>query len=263
MGRRHHLRRHLSRVRLRRVRPGAVLPTRLVGWRVSPTLRTDLAMDALEHAIWSRTRDGHDLTNLVHHSDHGSQHSAIRYAERLKDAGIEASVGTVGDSFDCSRRGAEQTLQERTDLAARPLDRPGRRGVRHPGVGRLARQPPPPLLLRVRPTRRVRARTYYAENTPAGINRPGTTRPPLNTGRSSPDLTTFCRLDDLGLSLTGCPSWTGGSRLDHQHFPSSGGHFRVTPRPPTPPTTADQGSRVRSNPSAILGWNPRAPLIVA
>lgn len=73
---------------------------RIVGWRVSPTLRTDLALDALEHAIWSRTRDGHDLTNLVHHSDHGSQYLAIRYTERLKDAGIEASVGTVGDSFD-------------------------------------------------------------------------------------------------------------------------------------------------------------------
>jgi putative transposase len=73
---------------------------RIVGWRVSSTLRTDLALDALEHAIWSRTRDGHDLHNLVHHSDHGSQYLAIRYTERLKDAGIEASVGSVGDSFD-------------------------------------------------------------------------------------------------------------------------------------------------------------------
>lgn len=73
---------------------------RIVGWRVAPTLRTDLALDALEHAIWQRTRAGHSLTELIHHSDHGSQYLAIRYTERLKDARIEASVGSVGDSFD-------------------------------------------------------------------------------------------------------------------------------------------------------------------
>jgi len=45
---------------------------RIVGWRVSSTLRTDLALDALEQAIWQRRRDGHQLDQLVHHSDHGS-----------------------------------------------------------------------------------------------------------------------------------------------------------------------------------------------
>lgn len=73
---------------------------RIVGWRVSASLRTDLALDALEQAIWQRRRAGHEMENLVHHSDHGSQYLAIAYTQRLKEAGIEASVGSVGDSYD-------------------------------------------------------------------------------------------------------------------------------------------------------------------
>jgi len=57
---------------------------RIVGWRVSSTLRTDLALDALEHAIWQRQRDGHHLDQLVHHSDHGCQYLSIAYTERLQ-----------------------------------------------------------------------------------------------------------------------------------------------------------------------------------
>ncbi|MTB70901.1 IS3 family transposase [Arsenicicoccus sp. MKL-02] len=74
---------------------------RIVGWRVANHLRTDLALDALEQAIWSRRQDGEaTLDALVHHSDHGVQYCAIAYTERLEQAGIEASVGSVGDSFD-------------------------------------------------------------------------------------------------------------------------------------------------------------------
>lgn len=73
---------------------------RIVGWRASTSLRTDLALDALEQAIWSRQRQDRDLSNLVHHSDRGVQYLAIRYTERLADAGIEASVGSKGDSYD-------------------------------------------------------------------------------------------------------------------------------------------------------------------
>lgn len=73
---------------------------RIVGWRVANTLRTDLALDALEHALWARRRDNSDLTGLVHHSDRGAQYLAIRYTERLAQAGIEASVGSTGDSYD-------------------------------------------------------------------------------------------------------------------------------------------------------------------
>ena len=68
----------------------------IVGWRVSGSLRTDLALDALEQAIWARA----DTDGLVHHSDRGGQYLSIRYTERLIEAGMEPSVGTVGDSYD-------------------------------------------------------------------------------------------------------------------------------------------------------------------
>jgi putative transposase len=71
---------------------------RIVGWRVSSSLRTDLALDALEMAIWSR--GDRDLAGLVHHSDRGVQYLAIRYTERLADAGVVNSVGSRGDSYD-------------------------------------------------------------------------------------------------------------------------------------------------------------------
>ncbi len=74
-----------------------VFSRRIVGWRVSNTLRADLALDALEMAIWSR---GGDLDGLVHHSDRGVQYLAIRYTERLAAEGAVTSVGSVGDSFD-------------------------------------------------------------------------------------------------------------------------------------------------------------------
>ncbi len=73
---------------------------RIVGWRVSNSLRTDLALDALEHALWERGRHKHDTSQLVHHSDKGSQYVSIRYTERLAEAGIEPSVGSTGDSYD-------------------------------------------------------------------------------------------------------------------------------------------------------------------
>ena len=68
----------------------------VVGWRVSRSLRSDLALDALEQALYSRqvTED------LVHHSDRGVQYLSIKYTERLAAAGIESSVGSVGDSYD-------------------------------------------------------------------------------------------------------------------------------------------------------------------
>ena len=69
----------------------------IVGWRVSRSLRTDLALDALEQALHAR-RDRDE--SLVHHSDRGSQYLSIRYTERLAEAGLEASVGSVGDSYD-------------------------------------------------------------------------------------------------------------------------------------------------------------------
>ena len=71
---------------------------RIVGWQISNSLRSDLALDALEQAITERL--GEDGEQLIHHSDRGSQYLSIRYTERLALAGIEPSVGSRGDSYD-------------------------------------------------------------------------------------------------------------------------------------------------------------------
>jgi putative transposase len=77
-----------------------VCSRRVVGWQLSTSLRTDLALDALNMGLWTRAHDGHDTSALVHHSDKGVQYLAIRYTERLAEAGIVASVGSTGDSYD-------------------------------------------------------------------------------------------------------------------------------------------------------------------
>jgi putative transposase len=64
-------------------------------------LCTSLVLDALEQAVWARAREGvADLTGLIHHSDRGSQYTSIAFTERLIDAGVDSSVGSVGDAYD-------------------------------------------------------------------------------------------------------------------------------------------------------------------
>jgi putative transposase len=75
-----------------------VFARRIVGWRVSSSMRTDFVLDALEQALYARQADRDDT--LIHHSDRGSQYVSIRYSERLAEAGIEPSVGSKGDSYD-------------------------------------------------------------------------------------------------------------------------------------------------------------------
>jgi putative transposase len=70
---------------------------RIVGWRVAANMRTDMVLDALEMARWSR---GTHLEGLVAHSDAGSQFTSVRYGERLAELGAAPSIGSVGDSFD-------------------------------------------------------------------------------------------------------------------------------------------------------------------
>jgi transposase InsO family protein len=71
---------------------------RIVGWRVSASMRTDFVLDALEQAVYERA--GADLDGLVHHSDRGTQYLSMRYTHRLLDAGIAPSVGSTGDAYD-------------------------------------------------------------------------------------------------------------------------------------------------------------------
>ena len=113
----------------------------IVGWRASTSLRTDLPLDALEQAIWARL-DG-DPIGLIHHSDRGSQYLSIRYTERLQHAGIEPSVGRVGDSYDNAlaesiiglyktevirHRGPWKGLDNVEYVTLRPASRPGGSG---------------------------------------------------------------------------------------------------------------------------------------
>ena len=74
---------------------------RILGWRAATSMRTSLVLDALEQALWARSRDGHSsLAGLVHHTDAGSQDISIAFTERLAAAGAQPSVGTVGDAYD-------------------------------------------------------------------------------------------------------------------------------------------------------------------
>jgi putative transposase len=75
-----------------------VFARRIVGWRASSSARTDFVLDALEQALYARKPVGPD--RLIHHSDRGVQYVSIRYTERLAEAGLEPSVGSVGDSYD-------------------------------------------------------------------------------------------------------------------------------------------------------------------
>ena len=75
-----------------------VFVRRIVGWRTSTSMKTQFVLDALEQAIWQRKTP--DNKDLVHHSDRGSQYLSIKYTERLAEAEIDLSVGTVGDAYD-------------------------------------------------------------------------------------------------------------------------------------------------------------------
>ncbi len=74
---------------------------RIVGWRCTTAMTTPLVLDAIEQAIWARQREGvTDLTGLVHHNDRGSQYTSVAFTDRLVAAGIDASVGATGSSYD-------------------------------------------------------------------------------------------------------------------------------------------------------------------
>lgn len=74
---------------------------RILGWRAGTSMKASLMLDALEQAVWTRSRDGvTDLSGLIHHHDAGSQNTSIAFTERLAEAGIDPSVGLVGDAYD-------------------------------------------------------------------------------------------------------------------------------------------------------------------
>lgn len=76
---------------------------RILGWKVSTSMTTDLVLDAINQAIFTRKREGvKDLTGLIHHNDAGSRYTSVRFTERLLEEGIDPSIGVVGDAHDNS-----------------------------------------------------------------------------------------------------------------------------------------------------------------
>lgn len=73
---------------------------RIIGWRSSTSMTAQLVLDALEHAVWTRTREGRDVTGVIAHHDHGSQYTSVAYSERLAADDIRPSMGAVGSSYD-------------------------------------------------------------------------------------------------------------------------------------------------------------------
>lgn len=134
---------------------------RIVGWRVSSSMRTDFVLDALEQALYARQpeRDG----SLICHSDRGSQYVSIRYSERLAEAGIEPSVGSKGDSYDLRLgRDHQWALQGRVDPSPDAVENQGSGGVRNAGMGVLVQQPSPARAYRVHPAGRGRGKLLPA-----------------------------------------------------------------------------------------------------
>jgi putative transposase len=84
---------------------------RILGWQVAGNLRSDLALDALEMAIWARRHESVDA--LIHHSDRGVQYTSIRYTERLAEAKAVRSVGSKGDSYDNAAAESLNSLYKR------------------------------------------------------------------------------------------------------------------------------------------------------
>ena len=117
-----------------------VFARRIVGWRVSTSLRTDFVLDALEQAIYDRRGDG--AGDLVHHSDRGTQYLSMRYTERLADAGIALSVGSRGDAYDNAlAENNHRSVQDGGDSTTRPVASHRRGRIRHARVGRLVQHP--------------------------------------------------------------------------------------------------------------------------
>ena len=116
-----------------------VFARRIVGWRVSTSLRTDFVLDALEQAIYDRRGDG--AGDLVHHSDRGTQYLSMRYTERLADAGIALSVESRRRVRQRPRRNNHRSVQDGGDSTTRPVASHRRGRIRHARVGRLVQHP--------------------------------------------------------------------------------------------------------------------------
>ena len=123
---------------------------KIVGWRVSNSTKTDFLLDTLEKTLHDR-RPVHKI-GLSNHSDRGGQYLFIRYTERLADAGIDPSVGSVGNSYDTALAETHQrSVQGRSHSPARTLENHGRCRMGDPQIGQLVQQPSPACINRIHP----------------------------------------------------------------------------------------------------------------
>ncbi len=177
----------------------------IVGWRAARSMKTDLPLDALDMALWHRGRAGHDVRGLIHHSDAGSQYTSIRYTDRLAEAGLQASIETVADSYDCHGRGRQRAVQDRARLLGRTLERRRRPRAGDPGLGRLVQPHQAALCPGLPPTSRSRERLLPSEHPHTATAR-GRARPVANPGRITSPCTMAAR------ETTGDPTVTISAR---------------------------------------------------
>jgi transposase InsO family protein len=159
---------------------------RIVGWRASRSLRSDLALDALEQAICARR----DIVGLAHHSDRGVQYLSIRYTERLAEAGIEPSVGSVGDSYDNAMAETVIGLYKTEVIYRRSVALVRSGGNGDARMGRLVQQPSVAPADRLRTAGRVRSGILRSARDSSHCGESHVTDSPGNPGR-------FTRCDRL------------------------------------------------------------------
>ena len=136
-----------------------VYSRRIIGWQTSTSLYTDLALHALEMAVWQRKRQGADLSGLVHHFNRGVQFRAIHYGQALSECDAATSVGSKGDSFlHCPDQGTQHAVQGQAHPQPGTLAGHRRRRPRHRRVGPLGGHHSPSLRYRYAYPRRPRSR---------------------------------------------------------------------------------------------------------
>ncbi len=155
---------------------------RVVGWQLSRSVRTNLGLNALEMGIWTRRRAGRDLGGLIHHSDKGVQYVAVRYTQRLAEAGAVTSVGSTGDSYDNALAEAFNSLFK-AELVRKqgPMEGYRRPRDRHRRVHRLVQPPTPARRDRPDPTGQARRHLLPAQHRD-DYRRRVSSEPPLNRG---------------------------------------------------------------------------------
>ena len=159
-----------------------VFARRIVGWRVSRSAQAGFVLDALEQALHDR-RPVHG-GGLVHHSDRGSQYLSIKYTERLRDAGVEPSVGSVGDIYDNALAETVNGLYKAEVIWRRgPWRSLGAGRVRHARMGRLVQQPQTAGADRKHSAGRSRSALLCANPRARHGGVTQTKRPPANPGR--------------------------------------------------------------------------------